>query len=238
VELLIDDRSRYVRDASHGAPKVILESARKNIFFSYSRSDEKWVRRLRTHLAPLMRSRDLTLWDDEKLAPGKEWKEQIGEAIAKADLVLLVVSPNYLASNFISNTEFPAILAALEQRGVKVAWLAASPALYQDTDCGISSAERSVEALGNCSRFGPCICVDRTEDIFAGRTILLRCENGLRRKPAVLFGPRVGPDISGIQVPGRSLEPLRRLFSENHLSMTGDRTRPADRSIGVTVLLP
>jgi hypothetical protein len=133
VELLSNDRGAYVREASGGAPRLSRESARTNIFLSYSHKDEKWVRRLRTHLAPLMQSRDLVLWDDTRMMPGTEWKEEISERLSRADLVLMIVTPDYLASEFIANTELPAILSAAQQQGVKVAWMAVKETLFQET---------------------------------------------------------------------------------------------------------
>ena len=83
---------------------------RSGIFVSYSHADRDWLERLQTHLAPHVRGEKLDLWDDTKIAPGADWAAEIDQAISKARVADLLVSPDFLASQFIADVEFPAIL--------------------------------------------------------------------------------------------------------------------------------
>ena len=72
---------------------------RSGIFISYSHDDRDWLDRLRTHLAPYVRGEGLDLWDDTKTAPGTDWAIEIDNAIGRARVAVLLVSPECLASN-------------------------------------------------------------------------------------------------------------------------------------------
>jgi internalin A len=85
-------------------------SFRYGIFISYSHVDRDWLKRLRTHLAPFVRGENLDLWDDTRIAPGSDWAAEIDQAIDKARVAVLLVSPDFLASEFVARVELPAIL--------------------------------------------------------------------------------------------------------------------------------
>ena len=52
-------------------------------------------------MEPLERTATLELWSDEKIQPGSEWREEIRDAIKKARVAVLLVSADFLASDFI-----------------------------------------------------------------------------------------------------------------------------------------
>ena len=63
----------------------------------------------RLHLTALEHNYAVKLWIDEVLEAGTNWRDGIKDAIEKADIFIIMLSPAFLASNFIHNTEFPAI---------------------------------------------------------------------------------------------------------------------------------
>ncbi|MEC4593540.1 toll/interleukin-1 receptor domain-containing protein [Nitrospirillum amazonense] len=67
------------------------------VFMSYSHVDEALRDRLEVHLAPLKRQ-GVALWHDRRLLAGDALEDGIGAALAEADVVLLLVSPDFLAS--------------------------------------------------------------------------------------------------------------------------------------------
>ena len=86
------------------------------VFVSYSREDENWRRRFTEMLKSLVRERRLEVWSDDRMVTGYEWRQQLAEAIDRARAALLLVSPSFLASDFIMDQELPALM----QNGVRL----------------------------------------------------------------------------------------------------------------------
>lgn len=80
------------------------------IFISYSHKDEKWLRRLLDSLAVLHQEGLLKAWSDQNLRPGDDWPQEIREALDRAEIAILLISTNFLASKFIMEKELPAFI--------------------------------------------------------------------------------------------------------------------------------
>ncbi len=74
-------------------------------FVSYSHKDERHRDKLEISLAQLRRNNVISTWHDKKILPGKEWDQEIDENLNNADLVLLLVSPDFLASDYAYSRE-------------------------------------------------------------------------------------------------------------------------------------
>jgi internalin A len=86
------------------------------VFFSYSHKDEEYRDQLDVHFA-MLRNRGLVeTWHDRKIIPGEEWDDTIKQQLQEADLVLLMISADFLNSNYIMNEELK-ILRERHQRG-------------------------------------------------------------------------------------------------------------------------
>jgi len=88
--------------------------ARRRIryFLSYAHADEVDVDRLLAVLVPQLETSaefEFQLWSDRNVRPGETWKVQIEEAVAECAFGLLLVSPAFLRSPFIIQTELPAL---------------------------------------------------------------------------------------------------------------------------------
>jgi TIR domain len=71
------------------------EEERDQIFISYSHKDKVWLERIRTHLSGAVRNRLIDPWDDSKIRPGSNWKDEIKRALARAKVAVdLHVSPS------------------------------------------------------------------------------------------------------------------------------------------------
>lgn len=104
-----------------------------DVFISYSHADTDWLKRLQVHLKPLHRDGLISLWDDTRLRPGSQWRIEIREALDRAKIAVLLVSADFLASDFISTNELPPLLAAAEQRGTLILPLIVSPCRFEQT---------------------------------------------------------------------------------------------------------
>jgi nucleoside 2-deoxyribosyltransferase len=104
---------------------------RNEVFISYSHKDIKWLQRLQVHLKPLERLGKIRRWDDTLISPGFEWREEIRKAVASAKVAVLLISADFLASEFIHTNELPPLLAAAEAEGTKVLPVIVSPSRFE-----------------------------------------------------------------------------------------------------------
>jgi TIR domain-containing protein len=82
-------------------------------FVSYAHSDSADLQKLRTVLDPLFKTSaryQFSNWSDHQILPGEFWRREIEEALKKAQFGLLFLSPQFLASGFISRDELPKLL--------------------------------------------------------------------------------------------------------------------------------
>lgn len=70
------------------------------VFYSYSHKDEELRNELETHLSLLARSGLIVAWHDRKIGAGEEWSNEIDAHIRSAHIILLLVSPDFLASEY------------------------------------------------------------------------------------------------------------------------------------------
>lgn len=93
------------------------------VFFSYSHTDDRHRLRLEKALKLLERQGLIDTWSDRKLLPGDRWEEGIEQELERADLILFLVSDDFIASEFIWSREMKRALereAASEARVVPV----------------------------------------------------------------------------------------------------------------------
>ena len=104
----------------------------RHVFVSYSRADAAWLERLRVHLRPVARQHAIDFWDDSRISPGQDWREEIEKALAAARVAILLVSADFLASDFIVNKELPPLLHRASRGGVLVLPVIVGPCLWSE----------------------------------------------------------------------------------------------------------
>src|SRR3712207_4980803 len=75
------------------------------LFYSYSHKDEDLRDELETHLSKLKRQKVISEWHDRGIAAGQEWGGEIDQHLKTADIILLLVSSDFLASNYCYDVE-------------------------------------------------------------------------------------------------------------------------------------
>jgi tetratricopeptide (TPR) repeat protein len=71
-----------------------------SVFLSYAHEDEPLLRQLETHLSLLKRQGLISTWYDRQIVPGSNWAKVIDERLEQASIILLLVSPDFLASDY------------------------------------------------------------------------------------------------------------------------------------------
>lgn len=75
------------------------------LFISYAHEDELFKEKLSKHLSLLKRRNVVDAWSDRMITPGDEWKQEIDTELETADIVLLLVSSDFLASDYCYDVE-------------------------------------------------------------------------------------------------------------------------------------
>jgi tetratricopeptide (TPR) repeat protein len=99
-----------------------------SIFLSYAHEDEPLLRQLETHLSLLKRQGLISTWYDRQIAPGTDWAKVIDERLELASIILLLVSPDFLASDYCYQVEMKRALERHEADQACVIPVALRPA--------------------------------------------------------------------------------------------------------------
>jgi hypothetical protein len=75
------------------------------LFISYSHSDEELKDELIKHLEPLRHRNMIEEWHDRKISAGKEWGKEISKELSSADIILLLISIDFINSEYCYGTE-------------------------------------------------------------------------------------------------------------------------------------
>jgi TIR domain len=94
------------------APKRAAVLAGRSVFVSYAHKDERYRQRLEISLIQLQRDGLINIWHDRKILPGQEWDQEIDRNLESAEIILLLVSPDFLGSDYAYGRE---MLRALER---------------------------------------------------------------------------------------------------------------------------
>jgi WD40 repeat protein len=96
--------------------------------------DRKYLELLKVHLEPYVRSGQVEIWDDTKIQAGMDWSEAIRRALASAKVAILLISADYLASDFIALDELPPLLTAAQQEGTVILPIILKPCAFKYTE--------------------------------------------------------------------------------------------------------
>ena len=121
-------------------PKILVVEKKKqeknmekknSIFISYSHKDKKWLKMVQTQLVSLkLYNKDVEVWSDEKIMASDVWKEEITKALEHATIAILIVSSDFMASEFIINEELQPLLDKSQVEGTKILTLVARPIAF------------------------------------------------------------------------------------------------------------
>src|SRR6266699_6602742 len=70
------------------------------IFFCYAHEDETLLKKLKTHIKSLQRDGLIDLWHDREISAETEWEREISKKLNTAQIILLLVSPDFMNSEY------------------------------------------------------------------------------------------------------------------------------------------
>jgi hypothetical protein len=103
------------------------------IFISYSHKDKEWLETLKNFLTLLENDGNVRAWEDGQIKPGEQWRVAIDEALASASVAVLLVTQNFIASEFIQKVELPELLEHHANGRLELNWILVRPCTYKDT---------------------------------------------------------------------------------------------------------
>lgn len=105
---------------------------KSRIFLSYSHADEDFKKELDKHLMPLRRSGKIETWNDRQLIAGQEWNDEIISELNKADIILLLISIDFIASQYIWEKELAVAMNRHDEGTAKVVPVIIKNCLWQE----------------------------------------------------------------------------------------------------------
>src|ERR1035441_10079450 len=103
-----------------------------NVFISYAHEDDGLCRRLLKHLSQLQRE-GVQGWYDRRLTGGTEWAGEIDEHLNTADIILLLISPDFLASRYCYDVEMKRAMERHDQDHARVVPVILRPCDWQNS---------------------------------------------------------------------------------------------------------
>lgn len=105
-----------------------------NVFIAYAREDDAIKDRLKKNLAAIFRNNPAdSLWDDGEIHAGDDWNKAIHKALEQADIFLLLVSPDFIASDFCYETEMQKALEKHQRKEAIIVPLIVRACSWQNT---------------------------------------------------------------------------------------------------------
>ena len=138
-ETLADGKTDLKDKEPHSSPtekKSINMATPKKIFFSYSKHDRQFLEELQVHMSLLRRNGKIQPWNDHDILPGEEWDEKIRQELGSADVILLLISANFLATDYIWEVELEKAMARHEKGEARVIPVVIRPCSWEAAPFG------------------------------------------------------------------------------------------------------
>src|SRR6266700_5372480 len=116
---------------------MMIQSARAiEVFYSYAHKDEKLRNKLDNQLSNLKRRGLITGWYDRKISAGREWESEIDKHLNTASIILLLVSPDFMASDYCYGIEMKRAMERHEAGEARVIPIILRPTDWKGTPIG------------------------------------------------------------------------------------------------------
>jgi TIR domain len=107
-----------------------------HIFCCYTHTDREFLDALKKHLQPLLRRGFIDLWSDTDIGPGMQWEEEINTHLEKANIILLLVSADFVSSDYCYSNELRKAMNLHFAAKARVVPIILRPVLWSMTEFG------------------------------------------------------------------------------------------------------
>lgn len=101
------------------------------VFFCYAHEDEIHLKRLKAQLQPLRLQGLIDIWYDRDITPGVKWEDEISKHLNEAQIVLLLISPDFMASDFCVSKEMKQAILQQNTKRTRVIPIILRPVHWQ-----------------------------------------------------------------------------------------------------------
>ena len=106
------------------------------IFFCYAHEDELLLKKLKAHLRPLQRNDLIDVWYDRDISAGTEWEREIDKHLNTAQIILLLVSPDFMDSDYCYGIEMKQAMERHERGEASVIPIILRPVYWHEAPFG------------------------------------------------------------------------------------------------------
>ena len=110
---VVTEKASFEFDASISSNSPLAVSkpvAAIKIFFCYAHEDEALLNQLKAHLKPLQHQGLIDVWHDRDISAGTEWEQEIIQQLNTSQIILLLISPDFMASEYCYSVEMKRVL--------------------------------------------------------------------------------------------------------------------------------
>lgn len=101
------------------------------IFFCYAHEDEPLLNKLKSQLSPLLRQGLIEMWHDRNISAGTKWEEEIDKHLNEANIILLLISPDFINSDYCYGKEMKRALERDKRREARIIPVILRPVYWQ-----------------------------------------------------------------------------------------------------------
>jgi len=145
-----DGETGYNIDIQTTKETITYTMQKLNVFISYSHKDEPFKEALDAHLTILRRSDKINTWNDRAILAGTEWDDEIKQQLEDAHIILLLISVNFLASDYIWKEELARAMERHDRGEAKVIPIFIKPCEWKGASFGkVQGLPKDAKPVGN-----------------------------------------------------------------------------------------
>ena len=131
--LKLDGQSGQLSSVQQSTNKEDINTKLSRLFIAYSAKNTDFMKRFETHLEPLKHNGTIGLWYDRMIDSGTKWDESIREEIRTADVIIFLLSPDFIANSYFFKYEMPQAIKQVESENSKLFLVILQPCSWDRT---------------------------------------------------------------------------------------------------------